>query len=514
MKTQIIRLDPHDDLISARDKMGWGQTGRILLVWPSGYKMLNRRLDLVTLERHAAYLGAQLALISRDSDVRYYARELGIPVFRSMRDAQRSPWRTTRKTRLNRPSIRPERPIPIAEARQQLQKQQDARVPEKPLHPLLRGVLFLIGLSAVLALLAAVLPEAQVELEPRRQAQQATLELRLNPSSARTPGLVSPEQKTVIVEGRLERASTGELLVPDEPATGIVRFTNLTESPVTVPQGTIVRTFDGEARFATDRSGIVPSGPGSDADIPVTALTPGSRGNLPPGRVQAIEGALGTQLTATNPRFTTGGTNRHVPAPSEADRAAIRRELLESFRETALEEIKLELAPGSLLITDTLELGKILEETYQPGASQPSAELSLSLRAVFEAQVVPIQELEPLAESLLNAIQPPGYQPLPGSLQIEHLTMPDDRRIWKVRFRRMVQAEIIPDHAARLAQGLPLEDARNRLSSGLPLEQPASVSLNPVWWPRLPLLPFRIHVLVREAPVEPSVRSFSMEAEG
>src|SRR4030067_243371 len=32
MKTQILRLDPHDDVISTRDKMNWGQTGRVLLV--------------------------------------------------------------------------------------------------------------------------------------------------------------------------------------------------------------------------------------------------------------------------------------------------------------------------------------------------------------------------------------------------------------------------------------------------------------------------------------------------
>jgi hypothetical protein len=70
MKTQVLQLDPHDDIISTRDKLGWKQTGRILLVWPRKGHVLTRRLDLVLLARHTASLGAQLALITRDPQVR------------------------------------------------------------------------------------------------------------------------------------------------------------------------------------------------------------------------------------------------------------------------------------------------------------------------------------------------------------------------------------------------------------------------------------------------------------
>jgi hypothetical protein len=47
MKTQIIQLESHDDIISIRDKMGWSQTSRILLVWPE--KKTQPALDLVKL---------------------------------------------------------------------------------------------------------------------------------------------------------------------------------------------------------------------------------------------------------------------------------------------------------------------------------------------------------------------------------------------------------------------------------------------------------------------------------
>ena len=83
MKTQIIQLEPHDDVISTRDKMGWDKAGRILLVWPDRGQVLNRPLDLVLLQRYSATLGAQLALVSTDPQVHQEAAALGLPVFKA-----------------------------------------------------------------------------------------------------------------------------------------------------------------------------------------------------------------------------------------------------------------------------------------------------------------------------------------------------------------------------------------------------------------------------------------------
>ena len=57
MKTQVIHLDPHDDLISIRDRMAWAKTPRILLVWPKRGRVGVRPLDLTLLRRHAEKTG-------------------------------------------------------------------------------------------------------------------------------------------------------------------------------------------------------------------------------------------------------------------------------------------------------------------------------------------------------------------------------------------------------------------------------------------------------------------------
>ncbi|HNO30793.1 MAG TPA: hypothetical protein PKI78_03330, partial [Anaerolineales bacterium] len=92
MKTKIITLESHDDLISVRDKLSWAKTPRILLVWPKYEKVTLRLLDLKILQRHADSLGAQLGLVTRRFKVRRDAESLGIPVFASSAAAQKQIW--------------------------------------------------------------------------------------------------------------------------------------------------------------------------------------------------------------------------------------------------------------------------------------------------------------------------------------------------------------------------------------------------------------------------------------
>src|ERR1044071_5476084 len=104
MKTQIITLESHDDLISVRDRMSWAKTPRILLVWPKYEKVTLRQVDLKVLQRHALSLGAQLGLVTRTRRVREDAEALRIPVFESTGHAQRVAWPKPRRRKwMHRP---------------------------------------------------------------------------------------------------------------------------------------------------------------------------------------------------------------------------------------------------------------------------------------------------------------------------------------------------------------------------------------------------------------------------
>ena len=162
MKTQIITLESHDDLISVRDKLSWAKTPRILLVWPKYAKVSLRVLDLKVLQRHADSLGAQLGLVTRRVKVRRDAESLGIPVFISTTVAQRNLW----------PDSAPRsRRVPKAPRRDLRKVRDSVYEKEAPWRTSLLGrvLTFTAGVIAVLAMTSLFVPHAALTLYPEAQ---------------------------------------------------------------------------------------------------------------------------------------------------------------------------------------------------------------------------------------------------------------------------------------------------------------------------------------------------------
>src|SRR5574340_253718 len=99
MKTQILRLETHDDTASIRDKIAWAKAGRILLAFPKRRPPKLSKLDFILIHRNVTQSGAQLAITTRDPDTIRLANILDIPVFPSIQAAQRSPWLVVNRKR-------------------------------------------------------------------------------------------------------------------------------------------------------------------------------------------------------------------------------------------------------------------------------------------------------------------------------------------------------------------------------------------------------------------------------
>src|SRR5690349_13852124 len=176
MKTQIITLESHDDLISVRDRMSWAKTPRILLVWPKYEKVTLRQVDLKVLQRHAASLGAQLGLVTRTRRVREDAAALRIPVFESTGQAQRLAWPRPRRTRLTQHA-------PRKDLRQQWEHLPARAEGERwSGHPFVRLGAFMVGVASVLVLVVLFIPRAQVTLNPKSKIQSIVLPVVASPS--------------------------------------------------------------------------------------------------------------------------------------------------------------------------------------------------------------------------------------------------------------------------------------------------------------------------------------------
>ncbi|MEW5941752.1 MAG: baseplate J/gp47 family protein, partial [Chloroflexota bacterium] len=373
MKTHLLVLEAHDDLVSVRDRMSWAKTPRILLVWPVGTSVNLRPVDLKLLDRQARSLGARLGLMTRDRAVRREAAALGLPVFRSSAAAQRDHW-----------------PVPVKRTFR-VPRRVDLRALRESARPgearwksslIARVLFFALGVAAALAIVALFVPRAEIVLSPETETQSLTVPVIADPSLdiVFITGSIPAREWTREAEGSAEVVATGSASVPKSEAEGVARFSNLTGAPVPIPAGTVVQTLDAPpVRFVTLQETQVAAGAGKFVEVPIRAVNAGARGNREAGAVTAIEGPLGLSLTVTNPKPTEGGSDKKVPAPSEADRERARREALQSLPALSQSESREGLPAGSIILPDTEE-AETLEETYDPPAGETGATLAVRLR--------------------------------------------------------------------------------------------------------------------------------------
>lgn len=492
MKTQIITLESHDDLISVRDRMSWAKTPRILLVWPKYEKVTLRQVDLKVLQRHALALGAQLGLVTRARRVRQEAETLKIPVFESTGQAQRLAWPKSRRKRwVQRPPRKD-----LREQREQVIVREEAW----RAHPAVRVGAFILGVAAVLVLVALFIPRAEVVLQPQSKTQSIVLPVIAGRSieSVFITGTIPAREKRVIVEGTQTVIVTGRGVTPQSQARGGVTFRNLTQQSVTIPRGTIVRTED-NIRFETTRAGEVPAGVDETLELPVVAVESGRSGNVDAETIVVVEGRLGLSLSVLNPEPLTGGRETPSVQASDADRERAKETLMEKLEEQARAQLEEEFQAGDVLFEDTFEVSQILSEVYDPPAGAASTKLTLTMQAEFSTLYADASDLTKLAALALNASLPSGFAADSDALSLEPVTQPvlndDGFTRWNVRAERHIVEQIHHHQITQLIQGINARRAQSLLEDNLTLEDAPEIRLSPAWWPWVPIAPFRISVV-------------------
>jgi hypothetical protein len=497
MKTQIITLESHDDLISVRDRLSWAKTQRILLVWPKYEKVTLRQVDLKVLQRHTQSLGAQLGLVTRARRVRSDAEALGIPVFVSTGQAQRLAWPKPRRRRWPR---RAPRKKLLDERRQQ------ARVGEAAwrAHPLVRVGLFAVGVLSVLVLVALFIPRAQVRLQPNSKVQSVVLPVSASPSvtSVFITGSIPARELRTVVEGEQTITVTGEGTIPQSKAKGFAVFRNLTQQSVRIPAGTVIHSSDPERiRFVTTRNSIVDAGVGETLELPIEAVEGGLAGNLEAESINAIEGRLGLLLSVTNPEPLSGGRELASVQASDADRKRAKNLLLRTLGNDAREQLVEEVEPGGILFEDTFVASQVLSEVYDPPAGAVGSTLTLTMQVEYLVSYASASDLAELASLALNASLPSGFAPTSDTITVKAATEPlsseNGSTRWTVRAERRIVQQINVAQVTQMIQGLGSHNAKTQLEKHLPLAGSPEINLTPSWWPWVPIVPFRISVLTQ-----------------
>ncbi len=506
---QVIYLEIEDDLPAIRDLLEGAQAKRVLLVVPKGARVFHEPINLRILRRYASHLALDVALVTRDSRTRRLAKEEGLAVLSSLRRGRRGRWRSGAPQRSSAQQAAAAR-VEGLRAGQGDMGYGDAIIVW--VGRILGVLLFVFLLLFVVGLGVLLVPEARVTLVPYREVVQATLELRADPE-AEKPSLSNLTIPARVLEAEVEQ--TGEIATvskrdaPDAPAMGTVTFINQTTAPLEILPGAIVRTATGTTvRFRTVTSATLDGGVGATGEANIEALEPGPVGNVDKATITEIETAgLRGRVRVINEAATQGGGVRQVGVVTRADMDRLKAQLLQQLQQRAYVELQNQLGEQEFLPPGSMTT-EIMAEVYDQFLDAETDVLKLQMRILAAGTAVDRANANLLAYEALKERIPAAYELESEAIgfDLDEETVRTDGRSVIVQVTASAPLVVDIDRSAvrSVVAGLEANEASQQLTELFALGGPPVVEILPDWikrWEwldRVPLLPFRIQVVVVE----------------
>jgi len=487
---QIIYLEADDDFATIRHRLSAAQAGEVILVVPPNCRGLKNRAHLRLLERLVDDSPIRVALVTRDWALGTSAREMGFPTFPSPDKARRSRW-SSRRPRLKRPLPEKGRHLPVRPTKVAMQRGE--------------AILFFGLLGGVLLILFAgvwlLVPSATVTLKPLTYPLEETLTVRADPNLEEIDfsNFVLPATiKEVEVTGREQIACTAKKDIPDGYAQGEVTFINKTNQATTVISGTVVSTSAGiSVRFRTLGDVTLPPVRGGQAQVMVEALEPGLSGNVPAWTINRVEGIIALQVNVINGSPTEGGTVKQVSYVTGEDKAQVKDMLMRRLKQEGYNTLVTQLE-GAHLPPESVEL-IVLTETYDKFVDEPADSLTLDMRVLARGIAISEEDARRLALAALESSVSEGFQLLSKEVEFRPGGVAEaggEQVTFQITVRGRMMMRVDEGEIKEHLAGKSIGDAVTYLGRRLELAEEPSVEVLPGWWPRLPLIPFRISLVV------------------
>lgn len=478
----------------------------MVLVLPKGSTSLRNALHLRLVRRYAAALGQEVVLVSGDGRTRELAAEQGLAATASLWLARLDLWRNGPPRRSPAQRAAAMRVASLRSGRKDPGYRDRAIVWGGRL---LGAVLFLLLAAVIVGIAVLVVPEAQITLVPYRQSVETTLQLTSDPDAEKA----SLESLTVparLVEVQVEEtgatATVNKKDAPDRPATGTVTFINQAPSARDILTGTIVRTSTGTTvRFRTVSTATLEARVGATAVVRIEALEPGPVGNVQAATINTVEtAALRGKVRVINDKATAGGGVKQVGVVTRADMDRLKAQLLEQLQQEAYQELLGKLGDQEFLPLDSMTV-EIMSEVYDQFLDAEADVLHLTMRIDATGTAVDKANAKLLAYDALKAKIPSTYQLTSDQIEfkLSNKVQMDGR---KVRVDATASATLVAEVDRRVvrsaAAGKTEARAVQALMAKFALDAPPEVEVRPEWikrWSwldRVPLVPFRIQVVV------------------
>lgn len=361
----------------------------------------------------------------------------------------------------------------------------------------LLGGIFLILLIGFWLLV----PSATVALKPLIYPLEETLTVRADPNLEEIDfiNLVLPATiREVEVTGREQIACPAKKDVPDDYAQGDVIFVNKTSETITVISGTVVSTSAGTSvRFRTSEDVTLPPVVGGQARVKVEALEPGPSGNIPAWTINQVEGTIALRVNVINDSPTEGGTMKQVSYVTNEDKEQVKEMLMRRLRQEGYNGLVSRLE-GAYLPPESVEL-IVLMETYDKFVEEVADSLTLDMRVLARGIVIAEEDAHHLAFAALESSMGEGFQLLSKEIAFSPGGVTEaggEQVVFQITVRGQMMMRIDEGEIKEHLTGKSIADAVAYLGRRLELAEEPAVELLPGWWPRLPLIPFRISLVV------------------
>jgi hypothetical protein len=493
MKTDIIHLETFDDIDSIRDRLEWSKADRLVLAWPKRGGIQISQLEMMLLVRKAVSLGRQIAIVNGDDEISEMAALAGIPVFHSQASATLARWPSPRDEVIHTPEENN-----LERMREDVELLREAAQAQPPA----RTPAFITGVAAIFALIIFFLPGATVHVYPAEIEQKLNLIIQANPeiTEADLAGHIPLFSMSSLHNAVDKIETSGQMPISDQFAHGQVSLGNLTDKAITIPEGSIVTTrSDPPVRFKILEEVEIPPG-GEDVSAEISAVLPGSSGNVMEEEILSMEGALGIEVAVMNPEPTSGGGESMLRAPSEDDINTLREKVKSMLRAQARKGFLESRKDGQIFLEDSVNIEKIVDEEISTPAGHPADTLEISLAGEIKMDYVREEDMEVAVLEAMNASLPSDYQPVDDTVLLSMKGDPDydidsNSLKWEISAVRNLRSTYSSRAIIQAVTGRTSAEAVQLLAGMMSHRELPRIEMRPSWWPMMPFVPFRIAVM-------------------
>ncbi|MBV9579702.1 MAG: baseplate J/gp47 family protein [Chloroflexi bacterium] len=467
---ELVFLDADDDLGTIRSKLESSSAEEIYLVIPRRSSVLRTPLEFRILARIANEMSSETILVTDDPARRRLANQEGFRTRRGLR---------TLKHLMLGPDQNPPRFV----------------MPDWVPLPSLMSFFSLLGLLIVAGLaIFGFYPQMHVTLVPQTRTVDQSVDVTVDPDAKSADASTGTLPGSVIsvpidVSGSVQIPS--DRTIGSDKAHGEAIITSQRTSTSSLPKGSIVRV-DGGPQFTTDQDLNVP--PRVPVRVGITAVDPGTVGNVAAGQITTFDGDGFDQLQVTNQRPTTGGTDRQAKVVSEDDRKALDDQLRKAAHDQGLAQLQQKAGPDQTLPEASLAIDPG-NESFDQDVGAESDQLTGRLTTTVSGTVFQNLAYNDLVGKVLEqkagsdwALGAPVKIDTPGVLSSD-----GHKVVLRAQASGLLQSSVDADGIKRALTGSSVQDARAYLTRLTGLAEAPSVVMTPTWAPRA----FRIDVNVQ-----------------